>query len=94
MNARQLVMSFLLFLLIISADSAFAADAKRSPDRVKIFARKDTNKDGVLTLEEFKAGLETKVLENAEKRFKKLDTDSDGKLSLDEFKAGRPEKKS
>lgn len=91
MNARQILVSY---LMLVSAESAFAADAKRSPDPVKIFARKDTNKDGALTLEEFKAGLETKVLENAEKRFKKIDTDGDGKLSLDEFKAGRPPNKS
>lgn len=82
------------FVLLVPAVSASAADAKKAPDPEKIFARKDANSDGALTLEEFKTGLKDKALENAEKRFKKIDTDGDGKVSLDEFKAGMAAKKS
>ena len=64
------------------------AEEKKAPDPEKIFARKDADKDGSLTLEEFKAGLKPEVAEKADKRFGKLDANGDGKLSLDEFKAG------
>ena len=55
--------------------------------------KKDANGDGSLTLEELKAGMKGKALENAEKRFEKLDKDGDGKVSLEEFKAGMGQQK-
>ena len=67
---------------------ASAADEKKAPDLEKIFKRKDANSDGMLTLDEFKAGLKDKALETADKRFGRIDSNSDGKLTLDEFKAG------
>ncbi len=79
---------------LVVAQAAFAAEGNKAPDPAKIFARKDANSDGALTLDEFKAGMKDKALDNADKRFKKIDTNSDGKLSLDEFKAGMPAKKS
>ena len=72
---------------------AIAAEPKKGPDPEKLFAKKDGNSDGSLTLEEFKTGLKDKALEHADKRFKKLDTSGDSKLSLDEFKAGMQPKK-
>jgi len=51
--------------------------------RARAFARWDTNKDGVLTLEEYKAGL--KGQDDLEARFKNFDKDGDGKLTRDEF---------
>lgn len=90
MTLRILAMSL---LVTFPALSASAADEKKAPDPEKIFARKDADGDGSLTLEEFKTGLKDKALENAEKRFKKIDTDGNGKVSLDEFKAGMAAKK-
>jgi Ca2+-binding EF-hand superfamily protein len=81
-------------VVLVFAPAAIAAEGKQAPDPAKIFARKDANSDGALTLDEFKAGMKDKALEHADKRFKKIDTNSDGKLSLDEFKAGMPAKKS
>jgi hypothetical protein len=86
------VASILAFAALCPLVGAGAAE-KGAPDPEKIFARKDADSDGALTLEEYKAGLKEKALANADKRFKKIDTDSDGKLSLDEFKAGIPAKK-
>ena len=63
-------------------------EEKKAPDPEKVFARKDADKDGSLTLEEFKAGMKPEGAEKAAKRFGKLDANGDGKLSLDEFKAG------
>lgn len=80
-------------VVLVLGQAALAAD-KKAPDPTKSFARKDTNSDGSLSLDEFKTGMKDKALENADKRFKKIDTNGDGKLSLDEFKAGMPAKKS
>jgi Ca2+-binding EF-hand superfamily protein len=78
---------------IIAADSVgFAAQAK-APDPQKLFARKDANSDGFLSLEEYKTGMKDKQLEKADKRFKKIDSNGDGKVSFDEFKAGMPKPK-
>jgi Ca2+-binding EF-hand superfamily protein len=84
----------LSIVILVVVPAAVAAEGKKTPDPAKIFARKDANSDGVITLDEFKAGMKDKALDNADKRFKKIDTNSDGKLSLDEFKAGMPAKKS
>jgi N-acetylgalactosamine-6-sulfatase len=51
--------------------------------RAKAFARWDTNKDDMLTLDEYKAGL--KGQDNIESRFKNFDKNGDGKLTRDEF---------
>ena len=53
------------------------------------FKKIDTDGNGSLSLDEFKASPQgQKLAKKAEARFKKLDADSNGSLSLDEFKAG------
>ena len=48
---------------VLAATIAGAApgDEKKPPDLDKIFARKDADKDGALTLDEFKAGMKPKA---------------------------------
>jgi len=69
------------------------AEPKKPVDPQKVFTRKDTNSDGSLSLEEYKAGMKPEQVDKADKRFKKIDTDGDGKLSFEEFKAGLPKPK-
>ncbi len=76
--------------LVLGGSFAVAAPGegkKNPPDPAKVFARKDTNKDGSLTLDEFQAGMKDKQLERAPQRFKTIDANGDGKVSMDEFKA-------
>lgn len=76
--------------LVVVASVAGAAPGegrKNPPDAARVFARKDANKDGALTLDEFKAGMKEKQLERAPRRFKMLDANGDGRVSMDEFKA-------
>lgn len=56
---------------------------KAAPDRAAAFARLDTNRDGLLTLDEYRAGM--KDAPNLEQRFKNFDRNGDGKLSRAEF---------
>jgi iduronate 2-sulfatase len=56
---------------------------KGKTDRATLFKRKDTNKDGQLTREEFLADVRDR--EEAPKRFDRFDTNKDGILSRDEF---------
>ena len=53
------------------------------------FSELDTDHDGRLTLEEYKAGYPDSP--DVEKEFKALDTNGDGTLSIDEYKAGHPD---
>lgn len=72
--------------LIVFALPAQAApdtvDAKAAPAPSRGLMRYDTNKDGFVDRDEWRAGQEA--------RFKQLDTDKDGKLSQDELFARTP----
>lgn len=55
--------------------------AMQNPEEA--FKKMDSNNDGTVTLEEYKAGQNTEL----EGRFKGLDQNNDGKVTADEFKA-------
>lgn len=63
--------------------SGKAAKKATPTQRARAFARWDTNQDGVLTLNEYQAGL--KGQDNLEVRFKNFDKNSDGQLTREEF---------
>jgi hypothetical protein len=68
----------------LPAPAAPNAPAKKAtPDRAAAFTRMDTNRDGLLTPDEYVAG--QKGAANIESRFKNFDQNGDGKLSREEF---------
>ncbi len=70
------------------AKPAAGADAKPKRDPAEVFKKLDTNGDGKVSLEEFKAGpAGKKDPAKAEEIFKKKDKDGDGFLTLEEFSA-------
>jgi hypothetical protein len=67
-----------------AASPAPETPAKKAPvDRAAAFTRMDTNRDGLLTPDEYVAG--QKGAANVESRFKNFDQNGDGKLSREEF---------
>ena len=67
------------------------------PKSKELFEKYDANKDGHLTIDEFKALCQewcsTSCPNECEATFKKFDKDSDGKLDFNEFTALMKEKK-
>ena len=68
-----------------------AGAEKPKPDPAAAFAKKDTNNDKSLSLDEYKAGAKDPA--KAEEAFKKKDKNADGKLTLEEFSAAGGKKK-
>ena len=65
-------------------------DQGKLPTPEQVLKKFDTNGDGFLSIDEFKARpLAQKHPAAAEAVFKKIDTNGDGKVSLDEMKAFR-----
>jgi Ca2+-binding EF-hand superfamily protein len=65
------------------AKAAPASSATLTANRARAFGNWDKNKDSVLTLEEYRAGLANK--DDADSRFKNFDKNGDGKLTREEF---------
>lgn len=66
-----------------------SAQEKKAPDFDKMFKRFDADKNGSITLEEFKGAKRKKEVpaERLEKNYAKLDADSNGAVTLEELKA-------
>jgi hypothetical protein len=88
-----------LSALAIATSLSFAQDkppgppkgADKHPSPEEIFKKIDTDKNGSINLEEFKASPRgQKDAVKAEEIFKKIDADKDGNVTPEEFKAKRP----
>jgi Ca2+-binding EF-hand superfamily protein len=93
-------------LLALGSTATFAADekpkgekgekgeGKPKADPAEMFKKLDSNGDGSISLDEYKAGpAGKKDATKAEESFKKHDKDGDGKLSLEEFSPAKKEGK-
>jgi EF-hand domain pair len=66
-------------------------DKPKAPNPEKMFKKLDTDGNGSLSLEEFKASPRgQKNPDKAEEAYKKMDADSKDGVSLEEFKAAAP----
>jgi Ca2+-binding EF-hand superfamily protein len=83
----RILLSLAVALSVI-AGTAYAKAPKNAPKPKKTiedrFNDMDANKDGKVSLDEFKAKFPKPEL--AEKVFKKMDADGDGSLTLEEYK--------
>jgi Ca2+-binding EF-hand superfamily protein len=70
--------------------SAADKEGKKAATPEEKFKKLDTNGDGKLSLDEFKAGAKDPA--KAEAQFKKLDKNGDGFVDLEEYKAGTAKK--
>ena len=75
-------------LLLLAGFQTMAKDGAASDNKGERFAKRDTNGDGQLSIDEFKAGMPADKADKAAEIFAKIDTNSDGALSKDELKAG------
>jgi Ca2+-binding EF-hand superfamily protein len=89
---KKMITWVCLFSFLACVVGSAAAQEKKPVDKKAAFGKMDTDKDGKLTLEEFKAGKKGKALENADKAFARIDKNSDKSISLEEFTAP-PKKK-
>lgn len=69
------------------AEQGAAPEGRPHPKPGEHFAKKDTNGDGKLSIEEFKAGMPEDKAAKADEIFAKIDADKDGSLTKEEMKA-------
>jgi Ca2+-binding EF-hand superfamily protein len=70
-------------------DQKLTLDEFKTKNPEEVLAKYDTNKDGEVTLEEFKAAKHgKKTAESVEEEFKKLDRNGDGKLTKEDVAKG------
>lgn len=83
---KTLITTLALAAFAVTPILAGDKDVKHTPEEK--LAKLDTDKDGKVSLDEFKAGMQ-KDPEKAEAKFKKKDADHDGFVTLEEMKAGK-----
>lgn len=88
MKLTTLKLGLLAFGLFVYSQTASAQDQQRKPDPEKMFKGLDANKDGLVTMEEFKNKKRKNEvpLERLEKMFVRMDADSNGSITSEEHK--------
>lgn len=91
-NMKSTLMALMLAAFALPLHAAEGEGApKKKPNPEKVFKKKDADKDGSLSKDEFVKN--AKNADRAGKVFGRKDKDKDGKLSLAEFKAAPKKKK-
>ncbi|MEY3898062.1 MAG: hypothetical protein RLZZ214_3583 [Verrucomicrobiota bacterium] len=86
----QVLSALALATSLSYGEEAPAKPEKKGPNPEKMFKKLDTDSNGSISLEEFKASPRAqKDPAKAEEHYKKLDADSKDGVSLEEFKAGQ-----
>ncbi|NBR48224.1 EF-hand domain-containing protein [bacterium] len=75
-------------LALLGANPVRAQDGAKKKDPAKKYEKLDTDKNGSVSLDEFKASKKDPA--KAESVFNAKDTNKDGALSLEEFSAKKP----
>ncbi|MHA7942323.1 EF-hand domain-containing protein [Formosa sp. 3Alg 14/1] len=88
MKLKTLTFAMLSLAFSAVSFSAQAQDKKREPNPEKMLERMDTDKNGTISLEEFKSVKRKKEVDakTLEKNFAKIDADSNGQITLEELK--------
>ncbi len=99
-KSNTTIMRYCLQILFITAGAvslSFGEEGPAKPEKTKVpnpeklFKKLDTDSNGSLSLEEFKASARAKKNEaRAEKMYKRMDNDSKDGVSLAEFTAAQP----
>ena len=78
-------------LALAMAGPVFAGEGGPTPEeRAALFAKADTNGDGVLSPDELERLGEIMREEHAKRRFARLDQNGDGVVSAEEFASAKP----
>ena len=88
MKSTTLKLAVLAFGLFAYSQTASAQDGQKKPDPEKMFKGLDANKDGVISLEEFKNKKRKNEIpaDRLEKMYSRMDADSDGSVTMKEFR--------
>jgi len=89
METTTLKLATLALAIFACSFTSEAQERKREMDFDKMIARFDTDKNGSISLDEFKSAERKREVEpeRLEKMFATLDGDSNGEVTLDELKA-------
>ncbi|WP_282121733.1 EF-hand domain-containing protein [Algibacter mikhailovii] len=77
-------------IVFLAYSFSMSAQERKEPDFDKMFKRLDANKDGSISLEEFKSAKRKKEVpvERLEKNFAHLDADENGMVTREELEEG------
>lgn len=90
MKLTSLKLGVLAFSLFAYSQTVSAQDAQKKPDPEKMFKGLDADKDGKISLDEFKNKKRKKEIpaERLEAMYAKMDANSDGSVTMEEYKEG------